>query len=396
MTRPVEECWLHLCGASDISEIYWELFVDIILVAAAASIPYKSAGFVEYAIIYLSIVNGWFLYVHHFASRFQEKSRSHSVLLWVFILGMVWGVRSIGDFQQFSLAMVVLRVAMFVLILRMACAVPRATACCALLAFFTSDSTLCYSLALSDRDAAPFLWGFCAVMELLVDFFLAVALSEQLQMPYSLQHTMDHFWAVFLAPLGALAIKLFQGEVTLMHLMAPMLLLSFGLLYYGLKEAAYEKAMEQSRIFRACLFIVLKLLGLSIWSVGACLMSLVGDETADLEADLGWSVGGALIWFLILRLFAGRPHDSQEILWVLACCSIALLSVCSVYKSTPTAVILSMYVVLVSILNIAESWTSLTMERRRTTVQEEEETRFLLPQVTHDEILMPYFSVQPE
>jgi hypothetical protein len=400
MAGVVERCWLHLCGtdSSQAVQCYWELFLDLALVAAAASLPEvlrkEDHPWLEFSFLYLSIINGWYLYVHHFASRFKEASRLHWCLVWIYCLAMMWGVvNAVDQYQNFNLAMIFQRLAVFVMLARVACYVSRAAPICALLCFFISDAILCYTLAGADDEATVYLWGFAAVMEWLVDFFLAISLSGNLQIAYRLQDTVDHFWAVVLAPLGAIAVAAFtknnnndNDNYSILFLASSVLLLTlFGLLYYGLKEAAYSNAMEQSsHVYRALLLMLLKLLGLALWSVGGCLSVLLLDNDGNLYISnlLGWSVGGSLILFLLLRVFAGRPHDWLEVLWILA--TWATYFFASTLPPTSPMVQLSVYVVLVSILNILESWASLVETTSTSRQQEEgnsggEEEPLLLP-----------------
>jgi hypothetical protein len=334
----------------------------------------------EFSFLYLSIINGWYLYVHHFASRFKEASRLHWCLVWIYCLAMMWGVfNAVDQYQNFNLAMIFQRLAVFVMLARVACYVSRAAPICALLCFFISDSILCYTLAGADDETTVYLWGFAAVMEWLVDFFLAISLSGNLQIAYRLQDTVDHFWAVVLAPLGAIAVAAFtrndnNDKYSILFMASSVLLLTlFGLLYYGLKEAAYSNAMEQSHVYRALLLMLLKLLGLAVWTVGGCLSVLLLDNEGNEKISniLGWSVGGSLLLFLLLRVFAGRPHDWLEVLWILATWATYVFA--STLPPSSPMVQLSVYVLLVSILNILESWTSLVVETTSVTSRQQEE-----------------------
>jgi hypothetical protein len=191
--------------------------------------------------------------------------------------------------------------------------------------------------------------------------------------------------------LGAIAVAAFtrndnNDKYSILFMASSVLLLTlFGLLYYGLKEAAYSNAMEQSHVYRALLLMLLKLLGLALWTVGGCLSLFLLDNADNtyISNILGWSVGGSLILFLMLRVFAGRPHDWLEVLWILATWATYLFA--RILPPTSPMVQLSAYVVLVASLNILESWVSL-VETTITSRQEEgnsgEEEPLLLP-ATH-------------
>lgn len=146
----VERCWIHFCGANAFEAVsfYWELFVDLGLVLSAGLLPnvfrkQESGGFILFSVLYLSIINGWYLYAHHFASRFKEVSRFHWLLTWVFVAGMIHGILSYDNYQRFSFAMILQRFAFFAMIARVACYVHRAAPLCIFLGFFVSDSMLC-------------------------------------------------------------------------------------------------------------------------------------------------------------------------------------------------------------------------------------------------------------
>ena len=136
---------------------------------------------------------------------------------------------------------------------------------------------LCYALAGAERDAAIYMWGFAVILELHADLFLAVSLNDNLQVPCRLNSSMDRFWAIVLAPLGAMAIMLFtksrSSTQNLFMFSAIILMTVFALLYFGLKEAVCSRMSDQSfgAIHRSILLLLLKLLGWTIWTVSAWL-----------------------------------------------------------------------------------------------------------------------------
>jgi hypothetical protein len=63
----LERFWLVFCG-SDVTEtgkLYWELFVDVGLVAGSYFLPRvlrkspNPEGVVEFSLLYFSLINGW-------------------------------------------------------------------------------------------------------------------------------------------------------------------------------------------------------------------------------------------------------------------------------------------------------------------------------------------------
>ena len=78
---------------------YWELFLDLLLVAAASCVAdqfKETADFAEFALFYLILVNGWMLYTHHITSRFEDASLAHSMLLFLYMSGFGYSIVNVG------------------------------------------------------------------------------------------------------------------------------------------------------------------------------------------------------------------------------------------------------------------------------------------------------------
>jgi hypothetical protein len=370
-----EALWLSFCGTDATSAVhfYWELFVDLSLVAGSwflSQVFVRSpsvttgvdGGVVEFSLLYFSLINGWFLYAHHYASRFREASRLHWLLVWMFILALVNAVThaSFETYRQFSLGMIYVRLSVFLMLSRVACYVDRAQPISALLAVFIGDAILCYALsAASDVESAAILWGFVAITELHVDLFLAVGLRGALQVPYRLDATMDRFYAVILAPMGAVAVNSFcktaTNDESLYAFSSMVLMTLFGMLYFAFKEPVASSMGRRSHFEKASMLILLKILGLFLWTICACLIAEPDIHRHSYLTDLtGWMVGAALIGFLNLRLLAGRRHDSVEAIWIVL--SIAPCLLIHFLQDCSPSVFLSICVIFVSILNLLESW----------------------------------------
>ena len=212
-----------------------------------------------------------------------------------------------------------------------------------------------------------------AVLELHIDWFLAIALSDSIQVPYRLEKTMDRFWAVILAPLGGMMVTLLtnsrNGNQLLFLVSSITLMVLFGLLYFGLKETACSNAMEQPSSHRACLLMLLKILGLALWAVGGTLLVLVdadGDQIPYLMNILGWSLEWSLVLFLLLNCFSGRVQKNWKILlvWLL------MIALGLILRRLPPLLFLSAYVLIVSLLTLLESFTSM-VETRQANREEE-------------------------
>jgi hypothetical protein len=282
--------------------------------------------------------------------------------MWLFILSMLYGVThaSFETYRSFSQAMIFMRVSVFLMLSRVACYVDLAQPISALLAVFIGDAILCFALsAASDVESAAILWGFVAMTEFHVDLFLAVGLRGPLQIPYRLENVMDRFYAVLLAPIGAIVISAFSNTISneqcLYTFSSLVLMILFGMLFLALKEDVVNRMRQRSHFEKASLLMLLKLLGYTLWMVGACLLDEPTPLTQSFTTNLtGWMVGSAIVCFLNLRSLAGRRHNVVESIWIIFSVAPFLLSH-FIQDSTPL-VLLSIYVILVSILNMIETW----------------------------------------
>ena len=298
---------------------------------------------------------------------------------------------SYDDAISFSQSMMVLRMAAFFMIARVANHIPQATSMCALLGFLTTDAIICFAIAASDESMAPSLWWFAAMIEGSSDLVLTMGLSGSLVIPHNIQATMDRAWVLVVAPLGATILLFVTNPKGMMMDDHPLLLvvasvvlqLLFCLLYYDLQTAACRHVASQSQWHQAVLLTLTKLLGWALWTTGACLLVLLtssdggGTDTPTTETTkvtttttttpfihvlLGWSVGGSLILFLGLRLFGGRPHDRLEALWAFLCWT-PFVIVSVVPPSRPLLAICC-YLILLSLLQMLEAWSNLGLSAR--------------------------------
>ena len=69
---------------------YWELFLDLLLVAGASALAdqlKEDERVGHFALYYLVVVNGWNLYTHHITTRFEDASLAHAMLLLEYFYG---------------------------------------------------------------------------------------------------------------------------------------------------------------------------------------------------------------------------------------------------------------------------------------------------------------------
>ena len=515
-----QKFWIHFCGTdhNSASLQYSNLAIDICLMIGAGGIyaegglpqvffsnsgdytvndehllaphssssssssppSYHTKDLVEFSLLYFSLINGWFLYIHHYSARFTEVSRYSWLLSWMFIISMFYAVthasmtdiyyvtgdhvdindrygdhplhrsnhnnKSINEdtndhhiwtsikhlltanlngtisdntqykkkkvtnstshimtmvfdqtggsghhsshlaqaaattktfmynYRHFSIAMIYMRLAVFLLLARVAWYVDRAQPLAALLAVFIGDAILCFALsAASDIDSATILWTFVAATELNLDFFLAVGLRGPIQIPCRIGHTMRRVYPLILAPLGGITVQTFlllskasSSTQILFGFASMILLMTFGMLFYSLHEGILDimGTADRSEVKKAALVVVLKLLGYTIWLSGACLLVLLEEEKEDQSSSgptilMCRCIGATLICFLLLRRIADRPRDWVEFLW----CVMVTLPWTLIFwlrkindgKDTTPMMALSTIVVIVSILNVAQS-----------------------------------------
>lgn len=114
---------------------YWELFADLVLVAAASSIADSFQGspswhgFWEFAVLYFILVHGWSLYTSHYNGRFWNNTMVHvAVLMFGYLLGMAASIvnASLEQAQAFSWGILLQRGSFILMMIQVAIALPRA------------------------------------------------------------------------------------------------------------------------------------------------------------------------------------------------------------------------------------------------------------------------------
>lgn len=397
--------WVNFCGAplganndSPTKVFYWEFFSDAALVTAPAAMAplfLQQRGFFDFTLIYFSLVNGWLLYVHHFKARFQEQSRVHVVLQWIFILSLFGGVWSCSHFlvrpndlteeelttmyQQFSLFMGLLRFSVIVMFARVAVYVWRAASLCILVVFFLGNSFLCFTLAtISDRKSILILWGIGAIVESLMDFFLALCLGRWSHVPIAMSFTIDRFWAVILAPLGSVSVVTFLQSMSnspagggeqhtdpaAFRVSAVLLMALFGVLFYNLKHAISDRLNSCHFFLQTLGLLHMKLLGLALWTVGAnlcILVKLLGVLDTSPKDDvqhhmdlLALSVLFALVLFFAWKSCNGHPYELGEVVWILLING-AFISGTILSRKSSHLGLVTLDIVFVAVLSLIES-----------------------------------------
>jgi len=330
---------------------FWELFLDLLLVAAASSIadnfkehiqPHSSisplASVLEFAVLYFVTVNGWMLYTHHISARFEDSSMSHSIVLFVFMLGLGICIvnstlinpesvdQTIHTAQAFALGAIVQRVIIIVMLAGIAQSIKRAQAfsfvLCAFLTISTLSLWLCYlSLGhFSSNIVAMSFLACAAIWELFGEFVIIRFLSGNRLVPVNIEHSKERLGALELIMLGetVLSVTLTYRELSpetsddtpyyLVLGLAFLLVYMFTLLLFHVQPEPRDHAFRRSRIHGLFLIMAHKVLGLALLAVGVSIKlvvhAVVLDEPMSLFGSrlMGCSVSAALLIVWLIRV----------------------------------------------------------------------------------------------
>jgi low temperature requirement protein LtrA len=131
---------------------YFELFLDLLLVASASSVAdqfKQDENFGEFCVFYFIMVNGWMLYTHHITTRFEDTSLAHSMLLFYYFIGFGYSIVNVGfkDVHAFAAGAILQRASILIMLANIATCLPRARYFCKVLAALTVVATvgLCFA-----------------------------------------------------------------------------------------------------------------------------------------------------------------------------------------------------------------------------------------------------------
>ena len=217
--------------AADSTPRYWELFTDLLLVAAASSMAdgFQSQqnwfGLLEFVLLYSAMVHGWLLYTHHYTSRFIESSLFHSAILFLYLLGMAATIvnASLETSKAFAVGILMQRGAFLVMLVQIIVGLPRAQWFASLLATIVVVSMLLFLVTAlygppneeheeqeetlfsdiegnaetdeDDTEELPWFTIVCWCAAMLVDFStefcMMVFLSRERLVPVNIDHSKD-------------------------------------------------------------------------------------------------------------------------------------------------------------------------------------------------------------
>lgn len=182
-----------------VSPEYWELFVDLLLVAAASAVAdnfqedQSLRGLYEFFLLYMAIVNGWLLYTHHYTSRFHEASLAHTLVLFFYMLGMAVAIvnASYETAAAFSMGIIIQRTAWLVMLVPVASQIPRAKDFVFALGLITIMSLLPHLVVVCQPDWVVLGWTAAAVIDMLTEVMLTLSLPGNKLVPVNIEHTKD-------------------------------------------------------------------------------------------------------------------------------------------------------------------------------------------------------------
>jgi low temperature requirement protein LtrA len=275
---------------------YFELFLNLLLVAAASSVAdqfKQDENFREFSVFYSIMVNGWMLYTHHITTRFEDKSLAHSMLLFCYLIGFGYSIVNVGfkDVHAFAAGAILQRASVLIMLANIASCLPRARYFCNILAALTVVATvgLCFACWGGETAAVTGLWV-AAGVEFCGELILVSFVERRHLVSVNIEHSKERLGALELIMMGetALSVTLTYRELErddIIHGtqnsyywvlgLSYMLIFMFTLLFFHLQPAPKEHAFRRSAWHFTLLLLAHKLLGLALLAVGVSVKMVV-------------------------------------------------------------------------------------------------------------------------
>jgi low temperature requirement protein LtrA len=334
---------------------YWELFLDLLLVAAASAVaeglqedPTWLPGVSNFILLYLLVVNGWMLYTFHITTRFEDGSFLHSVILFVYVVGFAVTITnaSVEETSIWALAVgaLVQRLAIFVMMVIIYLDLPRARPFCVSFLRHLSVAMLCLAFAALWRSVA-WLWA-ATLVETTLEVFQAFfsGLTRQQVVPLDIEHGKDRLGVLLLIMLGETVISstIEYRRLARAHeiddyaayywvlFWALVLVFFYNQLYFCMNPPIQQHAYRRSKGRGVALHLVHKAMCGSVLAVGTAVKLSIEavvrrEELTDFAVRL-WScsVGCSVLFLFGLRLihYAGiyptglEPPDAIRLMYV--------------------------------------------------------------------------------
>ena len=330
----------------EMSSKYWELFLDLLLVAASSSVAevLKSdrswSGVREFLVLYFVLVNGYTMYSPHITTRFDDSSLYHSVLLFPYLLGIVLCAIFCGFrvASKFALGALLQRIVILWILSGIYRHVERARAFCVNFGVLVVVSTLVLSIAAvapsQQNLAVPALYA-VAVLETVGPYIMSRFLTPRQAIPINIDHTTDRLGCLVLVMLAETVVSatifyrnLYISSTTSVDLLryywtlglSFLLIFSFTLLYFHVQPESNDSGYHRSRYRGMFLFLVHSLLGAALLGVGVSVRLMVeaatrGTTMTEFDSVLSsCSVGFALLFLFLIRVlhYGGMDHSGRS------------------------------------------------------------------------------------
>jgi hypothetical protein len=339
--------WDQAFTAEGASTQYFELFIDLLLVAAASSIAdnfkeHHDLG--QFLLAYTIIVNGWFLYSHHITTRFEDSSFLHSLLLFLYMSGFGWTIVNVSDFRSressyigaFALGALLLRLSILMMLVLIALTLPRARYFCAILCWIILPTMLAFAYGGIMGSVAGL------VIAAVIEFFAEVVFANFIDMrkfvPVNIDQSKERLGALGLIMLGETVVSvtqtyrefvvsdelrrdiveqnIIQTQYYMLLVFSLLLIFMITLLIFHVTPEAHEHAIRRSKMHGVLLLLCHKILGLPLLAVGVSVKLVVGAVLEQKELSLfgyqcmslGVGVTLTLIFFIRYLHFGGKTQ----------------------------------------------------------------------------------------
>jgi low temperature requirement protein LtrA len=306
---------------------YWELFIDLLMVAAASAVADGLKedptwhGLNNFAILYFLFVNAWMLYAN-VTIRFEDGTFLHAMFLFVFILGnAICIVNASLETSASALAFGALlqRISILLMLFSVHLCIPRArTFCKKMGTVILLEAIVLTLITCIDHDQQAlthFLFWVGICIELTLELYLSFAMTREELIPINIEHTKDRLGILLLVMLGETVISTTIEYRTLTEaeeiheyrgyywvlFWALVLVFFYTLLYFAMSPPPAFHAIRRSKLHGCALFLFHKCMCGSVLAVGAAVKLtieavIVEEELGDFAVGL-WSV--SVGWSLV-------------------------------------------------------------------------------------------------
>eukprot|EP00527_Entomoneis_sp_CCMP2396_P005541 CAMPEP_0198144874 /NCGR_PEP_ID=MMETSP1443-20131203/19115_1 /TAXON_ID=186043 /ORGANISM="Entomoneis sp., Strain CCMP2396" /LENGTH=440 /DNA_ID=CAMNT_0043808357 /DNA_START=44 /DNA_END=1366 /DNA_ORIENTATION=+ len=313
---------------------YWELFLDLLMVAAASAVADGLKenptwnGFNDFLILYFLFVNGWMLYTH-VTTRFEDGTFLHAMVLFVFILGNAICIVNANlktSASALAFGALLQRIAILLMLFSIHLCIPRARTFCekfgTLVLLEAIVLTLVTCIGNDHQASTHFLFWVGICIELSSEFSLSFSMTREELVPINIEHTKDRLGILLLVMLGETVISTtieyrrlteaeeiheYRGYYWVLF-WALVLVFFYTLLFFAMSPPPAFHALRRGKMHGSALMFFHKCMCGSVLAVGAAVKLtieavIVGEELGDFAVGL-WSVsvGCSLIFLFGMRL----------------------------------------------------------------------------------------------